>query len=243
MILSQTKLEEIAAATMKDFQESLHLEADTKSRFARATPIDRFASQYLGLRVSYTCLSTDGSICGLTAYADTEYQAQVKGVTRTISLKQNQVLLDLSFIEPYQMKKLSGKRRFTLAHECAHQILFQLEEDEARSRCQNQYADKPSYSLRDLKTREDWNEWQANVLGAAILMPQAEIDRAMWYLNVSKPLKNFEGRYMYHDYTILSILCHALDVSRTAATIRLKQLGYIEDHPYQEYRDPLEVWA
>ena len=34
-------------------------------------------------------------------------------------------------------------------------------------------------SLRELKTREDWNEWQANVLGAAILMPQREIDLAL----------------------------------------------------------------
>ena len=38
---------------------------------ALPTPIDQFAKNYLGLRVSFARLSPDGSICGVTAYADT----------------------------------------------------------------------------------------------------------------------------------------------------------------------------
>ena len=55
---------------------------------------------------------------------------------------------------------------------------------------------RQAYSLRELKTREDWNEWQANVLGAAILMPQREIDLAVAYLSlihISSPL--LESRF------------------------------------------------
>ncbi len=37
--------------------------------------------------------------------------------------------MDASFIQPGQVYKLCGKRRFTLAHECAHQILFQMESE------------------------------------------------------------------------------------------------------------------
>lgn len=86
------------------------------------------------------------------------------------------MLLDSSFIAPGNVRKLCGKRRFTLAHECAHQILFQLETDEQKEACRKLYAERRAYSLRDLKSNEDWNEWQANALGAAILMPQQEID-------------------------------------------------------------------
>lgn len=243
MVLSQGQLEEIAAATLKDFYETVHRKPVAKFRFAQATPIEQFARAYLGLSISYAHLSCDGSICGLTAYTDTEYQVQEMGMTRTIPLKQNQILLDTSFIEPYQAQKLLGKKRFTLAHECAHQILFQLATDELRQSCKSRYCDRPAYSLRDLKTREDWNEWQANVVGAALIMPQSEVDRAMWYLTQSKPIKNYEGRFSYHDRTIITVFCHALEVSKTAALIRLRQLGYIEDHPYSEYVDPLEVWA
>ncbi len=68
------------------------------------------------------------------AYADTEYTIVENGIKRTIQLKANQVLLDLSFIQHGQVHALCGKRRFTLAHECAHQILFGMESDNDRER-------------------------------------------------------------------------------------------------------------
>lgn len=105
------------------------------------------------------------------------------------------------------------------------------------------YSARTVYSLRDLKTREDWNEWQANVLGAAILMPQKEIDLAMWYFAGGKKLINYEGVFAYRDKLSLSLLCRQFAVSKSAAVIRLRHLGYIEDRPYREYSDPLEVWA
>ena len=70
MILSQRQLEEIAASTTKDFNRFFFGdEADKPDRSALPTPIDQFAKNYLGLRVSFARLSPDGSICGVTAYA------------------------------------------------------------------------------------------------------------------------------------------------------------------------------
>ena len=69
------------------------------------------------------------------AYVDTEYQIEVDGSQRNIFLKTNDVVLDKSFIEPGNIRKLCGKRRFTLAHECAHQILFQLVADDRKIAC------------------------------------------------------------------------------------------------------------
>lgn len=53
---------------------------------------------------------------------------------------------------------------------------------------------------------------------------------------------NYEGVFAYRDKLSLSLLCQQLAVSKSAAVIRLRQLGYIEDRPYREYTDPLEVW-
>lgn len=242
MILSQKQIEEIAVAITKDFNEFFFGKED-KVRMARATPIDQFAKDYLGLDVSFIRLSSDGSICGLTAYDDTEYIIEEMDVRRTIPLKRNQVLLDECFIKPGQVRQLCGKRRFTLAHECAHQILFHLETDTVRDACRKKYSARTAYSLRELKTHEDWNEWQANVLGAAILMPQKEIDLAMWYFAADKPLVSYEGRFSYRDRLTLDMTCRQLGVSKSAAIIRLRQLGYMEDRPYSEYINPLEVWV
>ena len=91
MILSQRQLEEIAASTTKDFNRFFFGdEADKPDRSALPTPIDQFAKNYLGLRVSFARLSPDGSICGVTAYADTEYKITELGITRTLALKRNQ---------------------------------------------------------------------------------------------------------------------------------------------------------
>lgn len=243
MILSLRQIEEIGAATIRDFNEFFfHDSTCPPRRGIRATPIDQFATEYLGLSVSFVRLSSDGSICGLTSYADAEYVIEERGLARTIPLSRNQVLLDSSFVEVGQVKRLCGKRRFTLAHECAHQILFQLEtEEEKQYRCRD-YATRKVYSLRDLKTKEDWNEWQANALGAALLMPQEEVERAMWLFGQCRKLTNYEGRFTHTDKMVLTEFCHALGVSKSAAIIRLRQMGYIEDRPYRELLDPLEVW-
>ena len=243
MILSLKQIEEIAAAVTKDFNEFFFGSQDEGVHIPRATPIDQLATDYLGLSVSFAKLSTDGSICGLTAYADTEYTVLEGGVIRKIPLKQNQVLLDESFIQPEQIRNLCGKRRFTLAHECAHQILYRMESDEVKLACRKKYAARTPYSLRDLKTREDWNEWQANALGAAILMPQKEIDLAMWFLAQNRKLKCVDGRFGANDKFAPSMICGQLGVSKSAAVIRLRQLGYIKDISCNIYADPLEVMA
>ena len=242
MILSHKQIEEIAAAVTKNFNE-FFFGKDEEIRLPRATPIAEFAKDYLGLNVSFTRLSSDGSICGLTSYADTVYIIEENSVYRTIPLKRNQVLLDVSLIKPGQEQQLRGKRRFALAHECAHQILFQMESQELKNKYQQLYSSHKAYSLRELKTREDWSEWQANVLGAALLMPQREIDLAIEYFATNRKLVNYEGHLVYPDKVSLDIICHQFGVSKAAALIRLEQLGYIENRSYNEYEDEMEVWS
>ena len=103
MILSQKQIEEIAAAVTEDFNKFFFGTESEEVRMACATPIDQFARDYLGLQVSFARLSSDGSICDLTAYADTEYIVEEKDVRRTLPLRCNQVLLDESFIHQGQM--------------------------------------------------------------------------------------------------------------------------------------------
>lgn len=112
MILSHAKIEEIAAAVIKDFNLFFFGEKASEARsMPQGTPIDQFASEYLRLKISFEKLSVDGSLCGLTAYEDTEYAIEENGVSRTISLKRNQVLLDSSFIAPGDVRKLCGIKR------------------------------------------------------------------------------------------------------------------------------------
>ena len=56
-------------------------------------------------------------------------KADIKGLT-VLAEKATMVILDESFIRSGNVQRLCAKRRFTLGHECAHQILFQLESEE-----------------------------------------------------------------------------------------------------------------
>ncbi len=245
MILSRTQLEDIADTIVQDFNKFFYVgDRHRNMFFPQPMPIDQFATEYLKLHIIFDHLSSDGSVCGLTSYADTEYLIHDGKETRILALKQNDVLLDRSFVDPRKIHALCGKRRFTLAHECAHQILYQMESDEQKLAHRRKYSARSSYSIRELKTREDWNEWQANVLGAAILMPRSEIERVMhnFYLRGSK-IKRYSGEYIDSDYFFLTLLCRIFGVSLPALEIRLHDLGYMENIPAVPRKEALEVGA
>ena len=230
MIISHRTIEEIADTVTAEFSAFFYKDGEMSRRvMPLCTPIDQFASDYLKLNVSFESLSPDGSVCGLTAYEDTVYSCEMSGVRKLIPVKRNQVLLDTCFIQPGQVRKLCGRRRFTLAHECAHQILFQLESDENRAAFRKRYAEGACYSLRELKSREDWNEWHANALGAAILMPRGEVGLAAWRFFPGRRLVCVDGLFSFADRDILEMTAGIFGVSISALVIRLRHLGYIDD--------------
>jgi hypothetical protein len=108
VILSHKQIEEIAVAVTKDFNEFLFgKDADNERSMLRQHRLTSCQGLF-GLSVSFAHLSSDGSLCGLTAYADTEYTIEEHGIKQTIPLKANQVLLDLSFIQPGQFMLCAG---------------------------------------------------------------------------------------------------------------------------------------
>jgi Zn-dependent peptidase ImmA (M78 family) len=74
-------------------------------------------------------------------------------------------------------------------------------------------------------------------------MPQKEIDLAVWRFNGGQKLMNYDGYMAYRDRLSVKMMCDRFGVSKTALVIRLRQLGFLEDRPYSEYHDPLEILA
>ncbi len=227
MILSYENIEHIAAGVAKDFCNAIP--AGEKKYEIN---IDRLAKAYLGLEVSYRMLSDDGSVLGVTAYKDTEYAVKAGDVTKVISLKRNQVLLDKSLAVFSDNVAGTRRRRFTLAHECAHQILFQLEDQEGAAACRKPYALCMARRPRLLRTREDWREWQANALGSALLMPADRLEQAIRELHWEPPLVFHDGYPTIRSKLLIEHLCSRFSVSRAALTIQLRLLGFItQDKP------------
>jgi Zn-dependent peptidase ImmA (M78 family) len=132
------------------------------------------------------------------------------------------------------------RRRFTLAHEVSHWILHRSyhsptnQQYRFRAVKNNYVACRESTIesfLDERNTETDWEEWQANALAAAILMPLAS-----FHHKTSQVIREHTGSSYLLDthssrdfYRILSQISDTFAVSKSAAKIRMKQLGFIKD--------------
>jgi hypothetical protein len=233
MILSRDDIERCAEDVLRDFAG----DASANQR----TDIEGFAWRHLGLYVAYTHLSDDGEILGLTAYADTAVELRRYLRRDVISVTRNMVLLDErlypKFGAEYENREL---RRFTLAHECAHQILHRTEPDAVKVslRC---VRSRRNYSMRDGKTEKDWLEWQADAMAAALLMPPEYVGMLVHKFAGERELVSYDGAFNIPDRLALTHISAELRVSKTAAAIRLKHLGYMKSLPRSAFSDPTIV--
>lgn len=244
MYLTREQIEAIAICSLDSFNRRCHVEMNPDRRkYARPLLLEQFVGQFLGLDIDYKKLSSDGSILGLSVYADTRYEYEDKGVLRSFPVHHNQVLLDEMFLGVKKGDSKWGQRRFTLAHEAAHQILYRMDEVENRFAARKAYSARQVYSIRELKTLEDrekWTEWQANTLAAALLMPASEMYKALG--NRFSKLVSYEGKYTYADRRTISELCDTFEVSQSAMDIRLKELGYVVESSGSQFFEPMEVF-
>lgn len=235
MILSKKELDDIATSIWEDYQREVGAEIPVPF-------IEPLAKQYLGLDIVYFKLSDDGFFYGLTAYEDTQLVLSVGGRTAIYPIKRNQIVLDSQFRGKRIYSEGYGKRQFTLAHEVAHQILYGMEPANVKASFRKAYSARMAHTPRELKTHEDWNEWQANVLGAALLMPRMAVAQFMAQRHKTSVMVCYDGIFNTIDRHILDAFCFQFTVSMSAACIRLKELGYLIDRPYREFYDPLEVF-
>ena len=106
--------------------------------------------------------------------------------------------------------------------------------DSEKQSFRKMYSERRTYSLRDLKNKEDWNERQANILAAAIMMPRREINFAMQKYAGGRKLRCFDGWFGIRDYKIICKLAENLGVSKKALIIRLSNLGYVREDYIRE---------
>ena len=208
---------------------------------ALSLPIDinHFARVYLGLAIEYRKLSDNGRLLGLTAYKDMVLELPFQDGDKTIKVLRDAILLDSSLIPNSNSKR----RRFTLAHECAHQILGQVQERRTGHSFRKDFTPGNQYSYRELKTAEDWSEWQANALGAVLLMPGAHLIPQLVSCYGPHEFTLYGTRFNRRDYKRLKELSDMFDVSMLAMAIRLNTLGFIVHKTRTEYAEWLDIVA
>jgi len=228
MKLSYNDVENIAIAELYRFMSPA---IDVKG--IRPILIGTFAASYLKLHIKYTRLSDFERVLGITTYADTDIVLNRYCRKETIYVPEKTILLDERLSPPNVWNKyddMAKQRQFTIAHECAHQILYRRMPEDERKAFDKKYS-KRTMTIQEMITVEDWLEWQANALASALIMPKKYIDLLLG----NRQLLLFGNRMNKSDNLIFRNIGNRLGVSKTALILRLKKLGYLISLPASEY--------
>lgn len=179
--------------------------------------------QLLGLTVDFQALSLDCSILGLTAPEEACITIfDDDGKEMMYCLDGSTILIEKKLLHP----KAIGRMHFTLAHEMAHQVLYRMYPDDYgpqhRLICDYRRSHKPKRQV------SDWFEWQADVLAAAILLPEDAILETMYLFGLRERMKVLSKRFSPNKYEAFCAMAEVMQVSRTALAYRMEQLGLLE---------------
>lgn len=187
------------------------------------TDVHGLAAKQLGFGVEYATLSDDGSVLGLTAFAPTSCMVWRDGKPRLLNIPAGLILVD----ESLRHRDCVGRERFTIAHECGHQILHGTEFARTFQAPVSVDSAESFVARRTLVTANDWLEWQANTMSAAILMPYHQMPKAIKTFSGKDRIVSEHGCITYSEGKSINEIANFYGVSFTALTIRLKQLGLL----------------
>lgn len=233
-ILSRVDIENIAARVFKAYINLPQLAGETIYRIEPEILIE----SVLGLTLDYQYLSDDGSILGLTSFCEMGVQVYDNDDSESFYyLDGKTVLVDKRLNEDVS---LTGRKNFTSAHEAAHQILNMLFPDNYGKRQSNRlHCYRIDSELQ--KTITDWEEWQANTLGAALLLPKPIVERAMFTFGFGNKIRLLNKLYARKDYDKFCAMADFLGASKTALAIRLKYFGMLEMDFLNNPQDYIDV--
>lgn len=233
-ILKKSDFDDIATMILENYQPVM---------LQKAQPLDvkDLIEEHLFLDMKTARLSMDGKILGAIAFADTVYEGYSDdGHAVMIDMPMGTMLLDEKLMND---QRHIGRQRFTQMHEAAHWIChrqcytpigrnyeFRKVEDGSIV-CRVERIEHPGRSTSETKNWSDseWEEWQADNLAAALLMPRITFIHTAREVLRSFGIKDDECLNWSENAAISNKVADEIKkiycVSRTAAQLRMLRTG------------------
>ena len=226
---------DIEAIAVKYVQAYMALPDVRNTQIYRIDP-ELLLEKVLGLNVEYQHLSYDGSILGMTSFTEMGVQVFEDDDNEAFFFLDGKTVLvekDLNFDS-----KLKGRKNFTLMHEGSHQIFKMLFPHDYGVTQKSAGVHYYKANSERNKPISDWEEWQANTLGAAILLPENLIKQGMYLFSLGEKIECLNKIYFPGVYKRFDALADFLGCSKKALAIRMKQLGLLKkeylDNPFDD---------
>lgn len=231
--LSRKELEEIADRIIAQYK--IYIGKQDTQMFTIDPEI--IATNILGLRLGFEHLSLDGGTLGITTFSELGIEIFTNdGCDEIYFLDGHTILVEKDLNEDIT---LLGRKNFTIMHEASHQILKILFPNDYGAKVSRRYYYRETTSYK--KPIDDWEEWQANTLASAILMPLGTVKYCMYLFGLGEKLKVLNKVYMPKEYEKFCNMASYMGVSKTALAIRMKQLGLLEKEYLRNPHDILDI--
>ena len=181
-------------------------------------------AELLGLKIEYVHITRDGSILGQTSSGRVWTEIYDDNMNKLFfELDGSTILVDKRLLST---SKIAGRKNFTIAHEIAHQIINRLYPEMYDT--QNRIFCDYRRSTKQKKEIVDWHEWQADALAAALLLPLDVLQDSMFVFGLGEKMKMLSRKYSSTKFELFCEMADYLQVSRTALSYRMEQLGLLD---------------
>lgn len=217
--MSRAELEEISEGLITAYANKF------SNRVIQSIDIEHFITEFLMLRIEYASFAEDdaGRI-GFLADGATPLLVHQDGKIIPFVFPKDTIVLDKFLLA----EKEQGRRRFTMAHEASHHILSKMYAMPSEGRFHAEYDSERSYSKEELAQMFASVEWQADTMGASLLMPRRIIENALAKYNQSNPIKVYgDNTITSKDKAVIRRMAAYIGVSYTALVIRLRDIGEV----------------
>ena len=194
--------------------------------------IEGFARDFLGLNIVYGSFAgPDEGTLGFLSNGKTSVWLREEDLANETVLPENTVVIDRSLLAPAE----SGRKRFTIAHEAAHYLLGQIRGTQT-ARYHRVYDVTRSYTAREMGEVLSVDENRVDRLAAAMLMPSFNVLKAFDRFAEGRKFQIYGDTIMSpEDKTRLQTMADGIGVSFSALKIRLRDMGLIEYHTFDEF--------
>ena len=192
----------------------------------QAMDVDHFAEFYCKATIDFANLSKDGLTLGLTCFNDGKLLVWNDTYTKKhpIDVEKGFIFVDKSILEC----EVEGRVRFTIIHECSHYLLHQRfyykkpGVETPQIKCTVYHIEE--WTKRPPMTDDEIREWQANRLGAALIMPARTVKMLIAeQLGISA--EALKPAYFSDDF--IQGMADVYQVSKSAMRNRLRDLNLL----------------
>ena len=228
LYLSSDAISNLAAQTIQKYKE--YIDADWE--IFKLDPIT--LAKMWELDVKFVDLGKESEILGFTAFNDMSI--------KLTDAYQSEIILELSgrtiVINEALKRGCEGRLNFTITHEIAHHIIDIV--------CGVNYSIKfrqlPHFEKPGIRYSMDYDEYIANQLAAALLMPDRFVDivfNKLFQVDRIERIHSILDKISFKKFCAMAAL---FGVSKSALAIRLQKKGMLGEYIFAGYESLLDVY-